>query len=246
MAHAGAWPQPVDHIQIILPVSTTHATKTYDAQGKLIRRNRYTKDELSPYLEYGLTQHITLVGQLSLLREQTSWLGETIADRSLSEIKFGARLALGKWQDTYFSLQPQIIWHGAKNQSDPFASRRGDIDGEFAITLGRHFKLLGLDGFSDNLIGIDIRPASRPSAMIVNLTIGLNLDARTKVMLKSESYSTFTKSSASSQTRSNKLGLSLVRRLDKTVSIEVGAMRSLNGQNTIQEKSMRVALWYDF
>jgi len=246
MAHAGAWPQPIDHLQIIVPFTVTRATEEYDAHGKPFRRNRYIKEEWAPYFEYGLTSRTTLVGQMSFLHERTSWLGKTVANRSLSEIKLGARYALGEWQKTYFSLQPQLIWHGAQNQSDPFASKRGDVDGEFAITLGRHFKWLGLDGFTDNLLGLDVRPANRPSALRVNLTLGVDLDSRTKAMLKSESYASFSKGNAASQVQSNKLGLSLVRRLDKTVSLEVRGMASVTGRNTIKEKSIGLALWYDF
>ena len=95
-------------------------------------------------------------------------------------------------------------------------------------------------------MGIDIRPANRPSALRVNLTLGVDFNPRTKLMLKSESYAAFSKGSAASQVQSNKLGLSLVRRLDKTVSLEVGGMASLSGRNTIKEKSVRFALWYDF
>ena len=246
MAHAGAWPQPLHHIQIIVPFSTTHASSAYDIQGKLVRRNPYTKEELAPYVEYGLTTHTTLVGQMSLLHEHTSWLGKSVVQRSLSELKFGARFALGEWQKTYFSIQPLAIWHGSMNESDPFASQRGDIDGEFAVTLGRHFKWLGFDGFTDNLIGITLRPANRPSAFKVNLTLGLDLNPRTKIMLKSESYAAFSKGAAASQVQSNKLGLSFVRRMDKTVSLEIGAATSLTGRNTIEERSVRLALWYDF
>lgn len=246
MAHAGAWPQPIDHLQIIVPYTLTRATEEYDAHGKTARRNRYIKNEWAPYFEYGLTGHTTLVGQLTFISDHTSWLGKPVVSRSLSEIKIGARFALGEWQETYISLQPQIIRHGSPNQSDPFASRRGDIDGELAVTLGRHFKWLGLDGFTDNLLGLDIRPANRPSALRANLTLGVDFNPRTKLMLKSESYAAFSKGSAASQIQSNKLGLSLVRRMDKAVSFEVGGMASLSGRNTIKERSVRFALWYDF
>ncbi len=248
IAGAGAWPQPVGHLQLIVPFSVTRASETYDAHGKAVRRNAYRKNELTPYFEYGLFKDLTLLGQLSFVHERTSWLGSTISDRGLSDIQLGARYALGTWQDTSISLQPSLIWHGAMNQSDPSASQRGDVDGEFAVTLGRHFKWLGFDGFSDNLIGIRVKPGNRPSEFRANLTIGVNFNARTMLLLKSESTSTFSKGSGASanQSQSNKLGLSLIRRLDKTVSLEVGAAASLSGRNTIKERSLRAALWYDF
>lgn len=248
IADAGAWPQPVGHIQVIVPYGVTRADETYDADGKTVRRNSYRKNELTPYFEYGLFKDLTMLGQLSLVHEKSSWLCSTVSDRGLSEIQLGARYALGTWRETLFSLQSTLIWHGAMRQSDPSASQRGDVDGEFAVTLGQHFKWLGLDGFSDNLIGIRVRPANRPSEFRAILTLGVHLNPRTMVMVKSESTSTFSQGSgaSASQIQSNKLGLSLVRRLDKTVSLEVGAAGSLSGRNTIKERSLRAALWYDF
>lgn len=245
---AGAWPQPVGHMQVIVPFVVTRASEAYDAHSKVVNRNDYRKSDLTPYFEYGLFKDLTLMGQLSLVHERTSWVGNTVSDRGLSDIQLGARYALGSWQDVFFSVQPSLIWHGAMNQSDPAASQRGDVDGEFAVTLGRHFKWLGLDGFSDNLIGIRVKPGNQPSEFRANLTFGINLNARTMMMLKNESTSTFSKGAgaSASQSQSNKLGLSLVRRLDKTVSLEVGVAGSLTGRNTIKERSLRAALWYDF
>jgi hypothetical protein len=247
-AFAGAWPQKPGDLQIIVPFATTIAPKTYDGDGKTERRNRYTKQELSPYAEYGLSKTITLVTSFALTHEKSSWLGSTISDRSLSRIEAGARFALGTWQETFFSIQPLLAWHGAESAGDAFSSRRGDIDGELSLTMGQHFKWLGMDGFTDNLIGVRVRPASRPSEMKVNLTIGLWPSERNMVMLKSESYSSFTGGGGTtpSPIQSNKIGLSFVRKLDKTVSMEFGTMTSVSGRNAIKERSLGFALWYHF
>lgn len=247
-ASAGAWPQPQDHLLVIVPFTVTNASEEYDAEGKTQRRNRFTKHELSPYIEYGFSKNITLVSTFALTHERTSWLGTQLSQRSLSRVEAGARFALGKWDDTYYGFQPLLIWHGAMGAADPFASQRGDIDGEFGLTMGRHFKWLGFDGFSDNLIAIRVRPANRPSEMKANLTIGVSLTKDRQVMLKSESYATFSKGegAAASQIQSNKLGLSFVQRLDKTVTMEVNFAQSLSGRNTIKQTSTGFSLWYDF
>lgn len=247
-AHAGAWPQAPGAIQVIVPFTTTRATETYDDKGNSARRNRYTKQELAPYVEYGFTQDVTLIGSLALTHEKTSWLGSTLSDSSVSRIEGGARFALGAWQDTFFSIQPIVAWHGAASTSDAFASRRGDIDGELDLTVGRNFRWLGMDGFTDNLIGVRVRPAGRPSEMKANLTIGVRPSKRTMLMLKSESYASFSGGggTAPSPLQSSKLGLSFVRELDRTVSMEIVAMTSVSGRNTIKERSLGFALWYRF
>tara|TARA_R110000868_G_scaffold129632_6_gene338690 strand:+ start:6290 stop:7132 length:843 start_codon:yes stop_codon:yes gene_type:complete len=246
---AGAWPQPKDHLLIIVPFTLTGASEEYDAEGKTQRRNRFSKRELSPYAEYGFSKNITFVSTFALTHERTSWLGTKLSQRGLSRVEAGARFAIGKWEDTYYSFQPLLIWHGAMGSSaDPVASQRGDIDGEFGLTMGRHFKWLGLDGFSDNLVAIRVRPANRPSELKANLTLGVSLNKDRQVMLKSESYATFSKGAgaAASQIQSNKLGLSFVQRLDKTVTMEVNYSQSLTGRNTIKQTSTGFALWYNF
>lgn len=247
-ALAGAWPQTPGAVQIIVPFSNTSASETYDDDGKALRRNRYSKQELAPYIEYGFSERITLVGNLALTHERSSWLGTTISDRAVSRIETGARFALGKWQNTLFSIQPLLAWHGAASTDDPFASRRGDIDGEIDVTMGQNFTWLGMDGFTDNLIGIRVRPADRPSELKANLTIGIRPLARTMVMLKSESYTSLSGGGgvAPSQVQSSKLGFSLVQEIDKTVSVELNAMASVSGRNTIKERSLGLALWYHF
>lgn len=247
-AMAGAWPQAPGAVQIIVPFSSTTATETYDDDGKSMRRNRYTKQELAPYIEYGFSESITLVGNLALTHEHSSWLGTPISDRAVSRIETGARFALGTWQNTLFSIQPILAWHGAASTDDPFASRRGDIDGEIDITMGQNFTWLGMDGFTDNLIGIRVRPADRPSELKANLTIGLRPSERMMIMLKSESYASFSGGggTAPSAVQSSKLGLSFVREIDKTVSLELSAMASVSGRNTIKERSLGLGLWYHF
>ena len=247
-ASAGAWPQPKGHWLVIVPATYTSASEEYDGEGKTQRRNRFTKREISPYSEYGFTKNITLIGSFAITQERTSWLGTRQSQRGLSRVEAGGRIALGKWDDTYYGLQPLVIWHGAMGTTDPFASQRGDIDGEIGLTMGRNFKWLGLHGFSDNLIALRVRPANRPSEFKANLTIGVSLNKDRQVMLKSESYATFTKGAgaAASQSQSNKLGLSFVQRLDKTVSMEANVSTSLTGRNAIKQNSAGFSLWYDF
>lgn len=247
-ASAGAWPQPKDHLLVIVPFTVTTASAEYDAQGKTQRRNRFSKRELSPYAEYGFSKSITLVTTFALTQERTSWLGTKLSQRGLSRVEAGARIALGQWDDTYYGFQSLLIWHGAMGTTDPVASQHGDIDGEFGLTMGRHFKWLGFDGFSDNLVAIRVRPANRPSEMKANLTIGVSLNKDRQLMLKSETSATFSKGAgaAASQSQSNKLGLSFVQRLDKTVSMEVSFSQSISGRNALKQTSTGFALWYDF
>ena len=247
-AEAGAWPQPVGRLQLIVPFTVSWATENYDAAGDAQRRNRFSKKELQPYFEYGLMRDLTLVGTAAFSNERSSWFGSTISQRGLSRVEFGARYALGEWQNTYFSLQPMMIWHGAASSDDGYSSKRGDVDGEFGITMGQHFKWLGLDGFSDNLIAIRVKPADTPNEIKANLTLGVSFKHDIQIMLKSESLATISQDQNAGvrQVMSNKLGLSFVKKIDKTVTTELSYMQSLSGKNTVKDNSLGFALWYSF
>lgn len=245
---AGAWPMPPGEVLVIVPFTATQATKDFDASGRPGNRSPYSKREFAPYLEYGLDDDITLVSTFARTNEKTSWLGQPISQQSLSRIEAGLRFALGTWQETLFSIQPLVAWHGVTSANDPLASRRGDIDGEFDLAMGQNFTWFGMEGFTDNMVGLRLKPANRPNEVKVNLTIGLRPFERTLLLLKSESYSTISRgeNAVLSTVQSSKLGLSLVREIDRTVSMELGAMTSISGRNVIQERSLILALWYHF
>lgn len=247
-AHAGAWPLPVGEIQIIAPVTFTKANKSYDARRKLKKHSPYEKIEVSPYVEYGLTKSLTLIGELSWFRDHTSYYIWDFNRSSFGRLEAGGRLSLGMWKETRFSLLAQGVVHFATAGDDPYVSRRGDVDAEIGMVLGRSFTLLGRPGFSDNKITYTWRPRGLPGEVSADLTIGVKPWPGTMILLKNESFSSLG-GSVTTQAMSmaaTKLGLSVVQEIFRSLSAELGYMQTLTGRNIIRERSLRFGVWYKF
>lgn len=248
-AEAGAWPMAAGDALLILPFSTTRADDAYDSVGKVVRHSEYRKAEIAPYLEYGLTGNLTLVSSLALTRDSTNYFGVKFTQQSISRVELGARVDLGEWQETRFALQGLAVRHGATAGDDPFSSRRGDIDGEMGLFMGRNFTLFGMEGFTDTYGAYRYRPAGRPGEARLNVTIGVKPLAETMLMVKSESFASIGKvgiENAVQRVAASKVGLSVVQQVYKDVSLELGAMRTVAGQNSLRETTLTLGLWYRF
>ncbi len=246
-AWAGAWPQPEGEGQIITSYFSTEADEAFGPDGKVRPKTRYTKQEIASYAEYGWTKDTTLLAEIVYTKDDTDFFGEHHRQQGLSRAELGARYAIGTWQDTLFSVQALAALHGTSSGDDPASSRRGDIDGEIDITLGRSFTLLGIEGFSDTVIGYRLRPGGRADEAKTNITLGIRPFSRTMLLLKSENFATVSggHQTAADVTR-NKLGLSLVREITPTISLELGGMKTISGRNSLRETSLNLGLWYRF
>ncbi|HEX7776153.1 MAG TPA: hypothetical protein VF449_06460 [Parvibaculum sp.] len=245
--YAGAWPQPAGQGQVITSYTSTRADEGYGPDGKLHRQSPYTKEELASYGEYGWTKDVTFVSEIAYTSDDTNYYGEHHRQKGLSRLELGARYAIGTWQDTLFSVQTLAVLHGASSGDDPASSRRGDLDGEIDIAFGRSFTFFGIKGFNDTLVGYRHRQGGRSDEVKTNITMGVNLFARTMMLIKSENFTTLTGSrQAADDVTRNKLGLSLVREITPAISLELGGMQTISGRNSIRERSLSLGLWYRF
>ena len=62
-ACAGAWLWPVNHGQVILTTTFADARKAYDSNGRLVATPSYRRFETQLYLEHGVTDGLTFVGE---------------------------------------------------------------------------------------------------------------------------------------------------------------------------------------
>lgn len=247
-ACAGAWPLPEGDGLLIVPFAASRATDGFDAAGNHTRRSAYSKYEIAPYMEYGLTRSLTLVGTFAYLRDDMEYYGIHFRQRSFSRAEAGVRVSLGSWRGTRFSVQPMIAVHGTSAGDDPYASRKGDVDEELDLVMGRTFTLFGMNGFSDTLVGYRRRPAGRPAQVKTDVTIGVKPWASTMLLLKSENFASIARGGASAieSASAAKLGASIVQEIAGPVSLEIGAMETITGRNIVRERSLTVGLWYRF
>ena len=93
-SNAGAWPQPVDRIEVIVQAQISHSDEEYNFQGDRQDRDPFRKVEFSAYSEWGLWSDLTLLGEIAYSNEQTETVFGDIGTTALRRIELGARYHL--------------------------------------------------------------------------------------------------------------------------------------------------------
>lgn len=243
---AGGWPLAPGAGELIVPMTHTTADERYDTDGKKQWKPRYTKLEIAPYAEYGLTRRLTLVGEVAWVSDETDFFGIKFEERGLTRIKAGGRLAIGTWNEAHFSLQSLATVHLAHAANDPAATKSGDADAELALVVAQNDTLLGIDTFSVQEIGYRYRDRDRPDEVRADLTFGLKPWPDTMLLVRSLNTVATKSTAAGASYQSGKLALSLVYDIVPGCALEAGIERSVFGRDAIAEKGLRLAVWYRF
>lgn len=249
-ARAGGWPAAPGTGEIITSFTWLSADERYEADGSKRPTSRYTKVEIAPYAEYGLTRNLTLIGEAAYTGEKTDYYGEEHSNMDISRLKAGARLALGSWEETLFSVQPLMTLHLMRTGDDPAATASGDIDAELALVMARNETLSGLDVFSVQEVGYRYRDRNRPDAVRADVTLGIKPWPRIMLLVKSLNTVALKQTSNGESYQSGKLAFSAVYALPDHLapgwSAEAGVERTIIGRSTVDETVGRFALWYRF
>ena len=102
-ACGSAWLMPPGDGQIITYSAFSDTTRAFDANGKLIPVPDYRKFELGTYLEYGLTDWLTVVAAPAYDRVHTPTPG--LSYNGLGESEIGARVGLYRSDMTVVSFE---------------------------------------------------------------------------------------------------------------------------------------------
>ena len=249
-ARAGGWPLAPGETEAILSISRLSVHERYNSSGKRRWTSHYRKLEISPYIEHGLSDSLTLVGELAYMEESTNFFGREFEDSGLSRIKLGARQVLGEWNDTLFSVQPLLTFHLLGSADDPAATESGDIDADFGIVLARSEEIFGLPFFSVQEIAYRFRDNGRPDEVRTDITLGMKPRPGTMLLLKSLNEGALKMTSRGDLYRSSKIGFSVVQELPQADapgwSMELGMEQTVFGRSTVDGTTVRLALWRRF
>ncbi len=118
---------------------------------------------------------------------------------------------------------------------------------ELRFLYGTNFVLFGHDGFFDAEIAQRWIAGSRADEVPIDLTLGLRISKRTRVLV--QSFNIVAEGNARPPFgfyRSHKLSLSLVTDVRPGLSVESGAYFSPAGQNALVERGFSSGLWLRF
>lgn len=244
---AGAWPQANGETQVIVSLSHSLAHRQFDATGNAVSRGRFRKIEAQLYFEHGLSDEVTLIGQVARSTDQTEAFGRHFTQGAFRRVELGARAHLFSWDETLYSLDTLISLHTAFEGTDPAASRSGDLDFEVGLTTGAPSTILGFNAFNENRVAYRHRPGNRPAEARVDITLGIYFSDAWLVMLKSNTQNSIGRTpSPLGHFWSNKGELSVVHTLQPGFAIETAAFRTFLGRNALKETGLKVAFWYQF
>lgn len=241
-SHAGAWTLGRGHWQTFTAATESSATEYFDTKGHRTGPTTFHKLLFQNCVEYGLTGYLTLFATPDYVQAQVRANGLPTQSVHNASFEGGGRLLLwglgGK-----LSLQSSYKTAGAFDLSVS-ANRASGRQIEVRLLYGTSFKLFDRDGFADLQIAQRWIKSPRPNETPVDLTVGLWLNRNWMAMAQSFNIVSAGDSKPPyAYYRSHKVELSLVHRLSRHWSLQLGAFYSPAGQNALVERGLQVSLW---
>lgn len=248
-AHAGAWTQPAGKGQVIVTGLYSSADSFYNTTGSKQSQATYRKFELNPYLEYGLTDRVTLGANLSLQRasqsNDTNW--------GVGDSEFFARFRVAQLRGFVISMQPLVKLPSPESSNASPALGGRHPDAEMGASLGYGFDLFGQHHFANLDSGYRYRFGDPKDQLKLAATAGFSLTPQWMVMpqffltrrMSAPASAGFTQSSGDDYNE-NKLQLSVVYKLDERWSLQAGAFTNLRGKNIGDGDGAILSVWRSF
>lgn len=253
-AHAAGWTQPKGSLQTITSLRYYTTDSYYDNSGNSRSQPRYTKYELNPYAEYGLTDSITLGfnGFVDIVTQNTP---NSVRDSnySLSDTELFARVRLYQSNDWVFSLQPLLKLPSVTRYNTSPRAGSKYTDAELSGQFGTHFDWFGKSHFTTLSVGYRHRFDFPKDQFKADWTTGFNLNERWQLTphltytgrIGAKSNTGFTQSG---QDDYNLLSLQISAKyaLDERTAVELGAFSHSDGDNTGAGGGVILAWWKRF
>jgi len=240
---------PAGQGEIITDASFSDSTRAFDANGRLIPIPAYRKFTLGTYIEYGLTDRITLVAQPSVDTAHQDLQQPEPPVVAASDL--GARIGLVSFGSTVLSVQAlgHLPFVASARQAGYFDQNL--VPGaDLRLLLGHGFTLGNAPAFFDAEVSHEWQGDGLPQEWHVDLTVGLRPYPRVLVMLAGFFVVAGPPSGACSAWtacwRWLKLQPSIVYDLSAHWSAELGVFATVAGINAGRELGPMVALWYRF
>jgi hypothetical protein len=242
---AGAWPERAGQGQLILSLTDSGGDHDFLASGHVSTGTSYRKLEGSAFLEYGLTDWLTLVAAPVLLGVRT----EAPAARYDGLGQSGAGIRARIWQAaaTVLSVQAMAYLPGPRQRGNPAQIGYTDAETDWRLLAGHSFALGGWQGFSDVELAWRTRAGAPADEVHLDLTLGVR--ARPRLLLMLQSFTTVTVGPAHPPFlpgRWTKLEASVVYDLTPRWSVQLGALTTVLGVNALRERGFVGGVWYRF
>jgi hypothetical protein len=202
--------------------------------------------DLQTYVEYGLTDQLTVFGQMGIERYELSPpTANAYTGLGYSDAGLRAKLwSTGQW---VFSGEAAVFIPGAKNPKAPAQAGNTGIAADGRLLAGYSFNVGSIPGFVDFELGYRVRTAGPPDEWHADLTVGLKPWPGVIVMAQDFSVVSMPSTNRSFPAwRQNVVEASLVMPVWDKWSLQVGLFTSLVAVKTNTERGLAVAVWRKF
>jgi hypothetical protein len=244
-ARAGAWTMPDGAGQVITTFTASQATQSFDSGGSLQSTPRYSKYELQPLLEYGLSGWLTAMVSPGLQRVEVG--APVDARRSgLGYSELGARARLMQGDVWVLSGQGTVRVPGTSDTGNPAAIGYTGVEIDVRGLFGVAFTAIDRPAFIDVQVAQRFRTGDPPNETRVDLTFGLR--TAQQWLLLAQAFNVISQGSGAgfSAYRYHKLQASAIYSLNAQWALQGGVFTTVDGSNSLQENGLVLAAWYRF
>lgn len=170
-AWAGAWLQPKDRGLFLVQAGFYSTDRFYSTDGSEQSQPTYSKIELTPYVEYGLLQNLT-IGATAYLQDafQSGDSNLGIADPQIF-----ARSELWSDDTQHLSLQPLVKFASSFEHGSPPRGGSRSTDFELSLLYGRSFHLVSTHDYLDLRGGYRLRANRLGDQFLADMAVGFGI-----------------------------------------------------------------------
>lgn len=169
-AFAGAWLQADDGLLVSTQALHYRTDSYYDTGGEELAQQRFTKNEINLYMEYGWRENLTIGTNLFLNQVNQGRDNIGIADPELF-----ARLPLLKGECYIFSIQPLIKLPSWYQHAGTPRGGTESFDGELSLLFGWNLPVIHARDYLDLRIGYRERTDGLNGQYRFDIAYGLHL-----------------------------------------------------------------------
>lgn len=273
-AFAGAWTHDKGKGLIISGTSYNQANLAFDSESSLTTPVEFQKIDSTFYLEYGLTDQLTLVGN-SALQDVTFTSSEGLQNFSgFATSKLGLRRGININSPWKLAVQPSLVIPAGGESVPDGDLGIGGIGAEVRVLAGRPIKLGNRYGFFNAEAAYDYRSGAAPRQITADLTLGIQMINHVKIIgqgfYRNTNDAVFD-GDAILANESLKLQASIVVDLPnwnfkkktnaeddeeaivedapkstRKTSLQLGVFQTVAGRNIVREQGVIVTLWNRF
>lgn len=252
VGHTSAWTQAKDAVQIIVNAEYYAADEVFTNSGDRQQQPSFSRQDISPYFEYGLSDDWTVGGKTFLTRAAQTGGTQNTENWGIGETELFARYQLYRKGVWAASISPMVKLPSPESRSEQpiIGGPRPDVG--LGVSLGRSFALLSRTHFANLDLQYRYRFGPQADQIRITQTVGLAIDEKWLLMpqlfmtLRQGQQTTgftFSNSDDYDQTR---VQLSVRYALQENLFVQLGGYRDIAGQNTGAGKGGLLALWMQY